>query len=127
MLEALRASEGLPIRQVIASAYIDGIHKNGSCEGIRAGFHPTFVMKVFQDGSVTDVTIEEWIARLPDPGVEPEAEVTHRVPQVSLSGVAASAMVEVYRNGQIRFTDYMLLYRFAEGWRIVGKVFDVES
>jgi hypothetical protein len=31
--------------------------------------------------------------------------------------------VELTRDGQLVFTDYLLLYRFGDGWKIVGKVF----
>lgn len=115
------------IRRVITSAYIDGLHKNGSRDDIRAGFHPSFVMKVLREGAITDVGIEEWIARLPEPGTDPGHVVTHRIPEVSVSGRAASAMIEVDFDGRHVFSDYMLLYRFPEGWRIVAKIFHDES
>ena len=122
-----RADDADTIRRVIASAYIDGIHKNGSREAIRAGFHPSFVMKVLGNDSLTDVTIEQWIARLPGEGTPVRRAVTHRIPDVSISGHAAVARVEVMFDGRHTFTDYKSLYRFSEGWRIVGKIFNTEE
>jgi hypothetical protein len=119
-----QSSDEDQIRQVITSAYIDGLHMNGSRDDIRAGFHPDFVMKVLGDNGVTDVTIEEWIARLPAEGNAPGYEVTARFPQVIVTGTAAVAQVEVMYDGDQVFTDYMSLYRFPEGWRIVAKIFD---
>lgn len=115
------------IREVITSAYIEGLHMNGSREDIRAGFHPDFVMKVLSDDGIVDVTIEDWIARLPEEGSSPDHTVSHRIPIVDISGVAATARVEVLFDGEHVFTDYMSLYRFSDGWRIVGKIFNREG
>jgi hypothetical protein len=115
------------IRDVIASAYIDGLHKNGNRADIRAGFHPSFVMKVLRDGEVSDVTIEEWIGRLPAEGETPDRVVTHTVPEVSIAGRAAVARVEVRFDDRPVFTDFMSLYRFDDGWRIVAKIFNSET
>jgi hypothetical protein len=121
------ADDADDIRGVIESAYIEGIHKNGSREAIRAGFHPDFVMKVLSDDAVADVTIEQWIGRLAPEGTAPGREVTYRIPDVSVSGQAAVARVEVMFDGRHVYTDYMSLYRFSEGWRIVAKIYNTES
>lgn len=115
------------IRAVIQSAYIAGLHMNGSREDIRAGFHPSFVMSVLRDGSITKVDIEQWIGRLPDPDESPRATVTAEIPTVTVVGDTGTAMVEVYRNGTHVFTDFMGLYRFPEGWRIVNKIFQLHD
>ena len=115
------------IRSVVMSAYIDGLQKNGSRDDIRAGFHPGFVMKVYNEGETTDVTIEDWIARLPAEGQAPDHDVTAEIPNVSVSGLAAVAQVNVNFDGEHVYTDYMSLYRFPEGWRIVAKIFNTEK
>lgn len=115
------------IRQVIASAYVEGLHMNGSRDAIRAGFHPGFVMKVLTGDGITDVTIEEWIARLPAEGTTPSHTVDHDIPDVGISGVAAVAKVEILFDGRHVFTDYMSLYKFGDDWRIVAKVFNRED
>jgi hypothetical protein len=111
------------IRAVVTSAYIDGIHRNGSREAIRAGFHPGFVMKVLRNGQLSDVTIEQWIARLPAEGTPVTRRIEHRFPSVVVTGDAAVATVELDIDGRHTYTDYISLYRFPEGWRMVGKVF----
>ncbi|NNF27123.1 MAG: hypothetical protein HKO53_09070 [Gemmatimonadetes bacterium] len=111
------------IRSVIMSAYIHGLQSNGSREDIRQGFHPDFVMKVLGEGAITNVTIEEWIGRLPPEGQAPNRTITADIPTVDVAGDAAVARVEVHYDGDHVFTDYMSLYRFPEGWRIVAKIF----
>lgn len=115
------------IRQVITSAYVEGLHMNGSRDAIRAGFHPDFVMKVLTEDGLTDVTIEEWIARLPAEGTPPSHTVDHEIPDVSVSGVAATARVEILFDDRHVFTDYMSLYKFGDDWRIVAKIFNREN
>jgi len=115
------------IRRVITSAYVEGLHMNGSRDAIRAGFHPDFVMKVLTEEGITDVTIEEWIARLPAEGTAPSHTVDHEIPDVSVSGVAATARVEILFDGRHVFTDYMSLYKFGDDWRIVAKIFNREN
>lgn len=120
-------SDAEEIRRVVTSAYIDGLHRNGSRDSIRAGFHPSFVMQVLGGDSISSVSIEQWIARLPDPGTPPDHTVTHRIPDVSVSGRAAVARVEVMFDDRHVFTDYMSLYEFEDGWRIVAKIFNAEE
>lgn len=36
---------------------------------------------------------------------------------------AAVARVELWRDGKHTFTDYLSLYRFDDGWKILGKIF----
>jgi hypothetical protein len=42
---------------------------------------------------------------------------------VEISGTAAFCRVELSREGRHLFTDFLALYRFADGWKIVGKSF----
>jgi hypothetical protein len=46
---------------------------------------------------------------------------------VDVAAYAAVAKVQVYKGTTHFSTDYMLLYRFEEGWRIVSKIFAIPS
>jgi hypothetical protein len=86
-------------------------------------------MLVLQEDTLNKVTVDEWLPRVEVMKREnPElwaAEVRHTFELVDVAGYAAVAKLEVYR-GDIHFsTDYLLLYRFQEGWRIVSKIFSV--
>jgi hypothetical protein len=62
---ALAQSSGeTAIKQVITSAYVEGIQNNGSIDDIRKGFHPTFTMLRPVDNDVKPYPIEEWIAAI---------------------------------------------------------------
>ena len=53
------------------------------------------------------------------------AKTTRNFVLIDVAGNAAVAKLDVHK-GEVHFsTDYMLLYKFEEGWRIVSKVFSV--
>lgn len=119
------------IKQVIEKAYIQGIHGNQDEELVKSGFHEDFAMLVLGDNAIDKVTVEEWLDRVEGMKREnPEmwaSETRYTFDLVDASGYAAVAKLQVYK-GEVHFsTDYMLLYRFEEGWRIVSKIFAIPS
>jgi hypothetical protein len=121
------ADEVAAVKAVIESAYIKGIHIDRDVEAIRKGFHPAFTMFVYKDGDVSKMTIDEWISGIeegkkknPNP---PKVETKHEFSMVEVSGNAAVARVELHKNGKHVFTDFMSLYKFPDGWKIVGKIY----
>lgn len=119
------------IQQMIEKAYIQGIHGNQDEQLVRSGFHDDFSMLVLGDNAIDKVTVDEWLARVDGMKRQnPEmwmAETRYSVDLVDVSGVAAVAKLQVFK-GEVHFsTDYMLLYRFDQGWRIVSKIFAIPS
>jgi hypothetical protein len=119
------------IKQVIERAYIQGIHGNQDEEAVKSGFHRDFAMLVLQDNALEKVMVDAWLARVELMKTEnPDlwrAETRHTFELVDVAGYAAVAKLEVYKGTTHFSTDYMLLYRFEEGWRIVSKIFAVPS
>jgi hypothetical protein len=56
-------------------------------------------------------------------GEIPEVETTAKYPLVDITGNAAVVKVELYREDKMIFTDYLSLYKFEQGWRIVSKIY----
>lgn len=117
------------IRGVIEKAYIQGIHRDQDEETVKSGFHQDFAMLVLQNDTIDKVTVDEWLDRIETMKKEnPElwnAETTHSFELIDVAGYAAVAKLDVYKGTTHFSTDYMLLYRFEEGWRIVSKIFAV--
>ena len=122
-------SEKDAIKQVVEKAYIEGIHTTQDEEAIRSGFHPDFNMLVLSDDKMSKVSLEDWMPRLVEmKKANPEmweGETTYKWHLVDQHKYSAVIKIEVHKNGEYFSTDYMLLYRFNEGWRIVSKVFAV--
>ena len=121
------ADDSSDVKAVIESAYVQGVHVKLDPAAMRKGFHPDFRMLVLKDGKMTAVTLEEWIGRM-EAGAKknpdaPRPAIKAEFPAVNVTGNAAIARVEIYRDGKHTFTDYLSLYKFPEGWMIVGKIF----
>jgi len=115
------------VKSVIETSYIQGIHNERDVEKIRSGFHEDFNMLSFRDNAINPVSIQQWIEgiersieRNPDP---PEVPVRPDFAAVEVSGNAAVARIEVYRGDVHLYTDFMSLYKFDDGWKIVNKIY----
>ena len=122
---AQEADETL-IKKVVTSAYIDGIQNRGSIDDIRKGFHPSFNMLRLNNNDIKPLPIEEWIANLEkakasNEPAPPKAE--GKFINVDVTGNAAVVKLDLFREGKRTFTDYLVLYKFTEGWRIVSKTY----
>jgi ketosteroid isomerase-like protein len=119
-------SDRTAIQDVVRAAYVEGVHVKGDPALMRKGFHPEFRMYALRDGALSVVTLDEWAARIEKGARERQGaapEVKHEFALVDRSGNAAVARVELHKGGKHVFTDYLSLYRFAEGWKIVSKTF----
>ncbi len=117
------------IKKVIEESYIQGIHGNQDSDLVKSGFHEDFNMLVFQDNEIEKVDVDEWLIRLDKMKLDnPElwnAKTEYKFDLVNVAGYSAIAKLDVFK-GQIHFsTDYMLLYEFEDGWKIVSKIFSI--
>lgn len=118
-----RAQAEAAVRQVLVDAYVSGVHVDRDPEAVRRGFHPDFVMLVYDEGEVVDVSLQAWLDHMGLDGVPTSDTIGHSFRSVDVTGNAAMASMEIYENGTHIYTDYFSLYRFPDGWRIVGKTF----
>jgi hypothetical protein len=125
----MKQKEIQAIKEVIEEAYIEGIHKTQNMETIRSGFHPEFRMLVLSDNKMIKISLDEWMPRIEEmKKANPQmwaGETTYKWHLVDCCNTAAVIKIEVHKNGQYFSIDYMLLYKFSEGWKIVSKVFTV--
>ncbi len=120
------------IKQVVQSAYIDGIHNLGNIQAIKEGFHPGFDMLIKnEDNSLTKFPIYTWIELTEQKKAQnpegPKEKTTGEFEEIDVTGDAAMVKLNLMRGGKKEFTDYLLLYKFGDKWRIVSKIFDRES
>lgn len=114
------------VKQVVTTAYVQGIHNGGPVEEIRKGFHPTFNMLRLVDNEVKPLPIEEWITNIEKSRGQSSsapAKTDGKFVSVAVAGNAANVVLELYRGDKKVFTDNLLLYKFTEGWRIVSKTY----
>ena len=115
------------IKKVIDKAYVQGIQNRMDVENIEKGFHPGFnLLGVDDQGNLTKYPIYTWeanVKRAVAAGQVAAVLTTAKYPMIDISGNAAIAKVELYREGKQIFTDYLSLYKFADGWKIVSKIY----
>lgn len=118
------------IKEVIKSAYVEGIQNAGSIEDIQNGFHPGFNLLVYKGDVMDKLPIYNWIEYVkkrkeknPEPPAE-DQKVSVEFENIDVTGTAAVAKIKLFRAGQHIFTDYLSLYNFSDkGWKIVGKIY----
>ncbi len=116
------------IKEVIQSAYIDGIHNLGDIQAIKDGFHPGFNLLIkTQDEKLTELPIYTWIESVEQRKAQnpngPEEKTTVEFLELDITGDAAMAKIDLFRGGNKIFTDYLFLYKFDNDWRIVSKIY----
>jgi hypothetical protein len=127
----MKEQETKAIQAIIERSYIEGIHGSQDEDLINSGFHRDFAMLVRDEENIEKVDIPQWLRRIEVMKSEnPElwrSNTSYQFRLVDHTARAAVVKIDVYK-GKIHFsTDYMLLYKFNGGWKIVSKIFDVPT
>jgi hypothetical protein len=67
-------------------------------------------------------SVKQKMAKHPE-GRPEEEKITCKYKSIDVTGNAAMAKIELYQKDKKLFTDYLQLYKFEEGWRIVSKIY----
>lgn len=126
-----QTAEKEAIQEVIQTAYVDGLQNYlTGIEEIEAGFHPGFnLLGINKANMLTKYPIYSWLESVQMrkdkyPQGRPEEEkITCQYKSIDVTGNAAMAKIELYQKGKKLFTDYLQLYKFDEGWKIVSKIY----
>jgi len=116
------------VKKVITSAYQEGISNKGDVEAVRQGFHPGFnIIGVNKNNSLWKYPIYSWIEsveqKIKDGKYPPEEKITFKYPLIDITEKAAMAKVQYFKGSKHVYTDYLSLYKFKEGWKIVNKIY----
>jgi hypothetical protein len=119
------------IKQVIQTAYVEGIQNEGNIEKIDSGIHPEFRLVGIGEGDeMWILPISEWKesvkkrvkeGKLPRTGQD---KVSVKFLDIDITGRAAMVKLEFYLGKQLRFIDYIGLYKFESGWMMVSKTYE---
>jgi len=114
------------VQQVVQSAYVDGFANLTNIPAFEKSFHPTFEMLWLKDQQVEKTTIAQWSEgvkrRVARAGTKPSVLFTSKFVLIDVTGAVAVAKLELYEADKLSYTDYLSLYKFADGWKIVSKV-----
>ncbi len=86
-------------------------------------------MLVLSNNEIDKVNVDEWLKRVAEMKEKDtelwKSETSYGFRLVDVTRNAAVAKLDVYKGTTQFSTDYMLLYKFKEGWKIVSKIFTV--
>jgi len=104
--------------RVAVKKYFDGTEQ-GKPELIRETFLPTLeIQYVTPEGTLGRLPAAEYISRF-KPGKK--ANRKGRIVQMDVTGTAATVKAEIIM-GERLYTDYLLLLKLPEGWRVSNKI-----
>ena len=117
------------IKQVIQSAYVDGLCNNADKEAINKGFHPGFNLLSARNGNTLwELPIYNWIEIAKGGKAKgnkysfQNEHTTVKFLFVDVTGNIAVAKIEFYEGKEMNYIDYLSLMKFEEGWKIVSKI-----
>jgi hypothetical protein len=120
-------NETMTAIMTVVQTYLDGLHE-GATAKIAAAFHPCAHLYSVDGGAVTDLPRAEWLARIADRPKPSEQGLARedRILAVDMTGDEAACVKVNCCIPPRYFTDYLLLLKTGEGWRIVAKSFRAE-
>lgn len=115
------------VKKVIQEAFVDGMENLGDIEVIKKGFHPDYNMFYVRNNQLRKMTLVQCIrnverqkAQNPD---GPKEKASIKFLSVDVTGKVGIAKFEQYKGEKLEYTDILMLIKFNEGWRIIGKMF----
>lgn len=120
------SAEESAVKNVIVEAYIKGVFINRDTDAMKNGFHPEFSKADYHDDHMHQYSIDQWlegIERLKTSNAQqPTGTITHKFLFVDVTGNAAAAKTEIYRDGKLIITDYISLFKLSDNWKIIYKI-----
>jgi hypothetical protein len=115
------------IERIVTRSYVEAIHNLSKPENIDIGFHPGFDLLIMKDGQLEKYPIYNWKEKVMLKKSEypsgPEKKITCRILSIDITGTAAVVKLQLFREQELLFTDYLSLYKFEPEWKIVSKIY----
>ena len=118
------------IKKVIQTAYVEGLQNEGDADKIDSGIHPDFdLLGIGNDNTMWKYSITDWKAKAVQKRENGELPLTGDdmvsviFESIDITGTAAMAKIEFYIGDKLTYVDYISLYKFENGWKMVNKIF----
>lgn len=129
LTSSLLADSKADIADVIKTSYFNGAFNEQDTKSMKEGFHPDFAIFSPDGTELKRYPIAQWVTSTEKWKASPEydkeeAKADCRIVSLDVTGVCASAKIEIRENGKLKWTDYLSLLKFENGWKIVAKVYN---
>ncbi len=110
--------------EAVIQTYFDALY-DGDVEGLARAFHPCSHLYCEKDGDVLDVPRQQWFeaVKTRPSGRSRNLQRDDRILMMDFSGPETAFVKVACQLPPRYFTDYLVLNRTAEGWKIVSKVY----
>ena len=113
--------------KVIESAYVNGVFNVGDPVAMEKGFHEGFSLKGIREGELSELPIAKWIEitkkKKADGQFPPDSKYKFEYPLIEITGTTAMVKIEIFKDDKQIYTDYILLLKFSDGWKITDKIY----
>jgi hypothetical protein len=121
MAQSAPSADEAGVRKAI-EAYFQG-HATGQGEHFRRGMHADMRFSGLRDGKLFHRNLDEFAGGFPGKPAADEAKRKRRIVSIDITGIAASAKIEL-DYPEVFFTDYFLLLKTDGEWKIIDKIAD---
>ncbi|MFN3853307.1 MAG: nuclear transport factor 2 family protein [Phreatobacter sp.] len=113
--------------EAVVNLYLDGLYE-GDADKLAAAFHPTADLRWQEKGELNILTRDDWLERVRKrPSARAQGQKRHDFVVMVDRSDASTVFVKVQCALPPRFfTDYLVLLKLADGWRIVSKAYRYE-
>ncbi|MPQ46863.1 hypothetical protein GCQ56_07530 [Marinifilum sp. N1E240] len=118
------------IQKTIQTAYVDGLQNEGDLEKIDSGIHPDFrLIGIGEENKMWSLPIDKWKektkkkkadGKFPRTG---DKKVSVKFENIDITGNAAVAKIQFFVGKKLTYVDYISLYKFPNGWKMVNKIY----
>ena len=118
------------IKKAIQTAYVEGLQNEGDLDKIDSGIHPDFrLIGIGKENTMWSLPIDQWKektkkkkadGKFPRTG---DKKVSVKFENIDITGNAAVAKIEFYVGEKLTYVDYISLYKFESGWKMVNKIY----
>ena len=127
-IEPAATKDEQAVKQLVKKAYLHGAFNELNPEAMAKGFHEDFSIYSPKGESINKYPIANWVEsvskRKADPNFDSEKNTwTYNFALLDVTGQAAMVKVELFKEGNHIYSDYLSLLKFDSGWRIVAKVY----
>lgn len=130
LLAFAQDSDKEAIKKVIQTAYVEGLQNEGDLDKIDSGIHSGFnLIGIDKGDEMWVLSIEEWKKRTEkrkEEGQFPrtgKGKISVKFLDIDITGTAAVAKIEFYVGDVKMYVDYIALYKFESGWKMVNKIY----
>lgn len=117
------------IKQLITENYIHGAFNETNIEAFKAIFHPEFsIINIQENGTFFHFTRDMWEAVLKErvENIKFDYSAIALKPKfrsVEIIGNKANVTLDLLLNDQVVYTDFLLLIKINDEWKIVSKIY----